>query len=393
MVSLEKIAHLSIASGFDSLGPESISTDPGKLNILGAGTKYDICTTSCAFGNSHGICHSFTHDGRCISLFKTLYTNHCSHQCNYCTNASSCSERPGIFSYTPEELAGLTISLYRSNYIEGLFLSSGAGRDEDLIMERLIETARLLRFKHGFKGYIHLKILPGASHSHIREAMELSDRLSVNIEAPSASHMREMSPTKDYENDIISRQRYIRDLSVRVGLRAGQTTQLVIGSTGENDEEIFRRVLYEYEELKVGRAYFSAFSPQKGTGFEMVEPQSKWREHRLYQVDWLYRIYRFDPGEIKHAFDENGFLSDSDPKVAIAKACMDSPVDPNTAPYGDLLRVPGIGQGSARRIMALRRQKRISRRQGLSSLGVMIKRASPFLKINGWRDTTLEMWS
>jgi len=405
MTSLEKIARLALGSSFDSLGPQVASIDPNrypspsidsdKLNVLGAGTRYDICTASCTPRGSSvaGICHSFTHDGRCISLFKTLYTNHCSHQCNYCINAASCTDRPQIFSYTPEELASLTLSLYRSNFIEGLFLSSGAGKDVDLIMEKLIETARLLRFKHGFPGYIHLKVLPGASLSHIKEAMELSDRLSINIEAPSASHMSEICPTKDYENDILQRQRYIRDLSDNIGLQAGQTTQLVVGSSGENDEEIFRRVLYEYNELNVRRAYFSAFSPQKCTPFEKNKPQQKWREHRLYQVDWLYRIYHFDSREIKYAFDEFGFLSNSDPKMAIAKELMDAPVDPNVAQYSDLLHVPGIGPASAQRIIDLRRQKRISGKEELANLGVRIKRAAPFLKINGWRDSTLEMWS
>lgn len=399
MVSLEKISHLALGSSFDSLGPNIVNTyrniDNDKLNALGSGTRYDICTASSTPGSASvaGICHSFTHDGRCISLFKTLYTNSCYHQCNYCFNAANCADRPKLFSYTPEELAGLTISLYRSNYIEGLFLSSGAGRNEDLIMEKLIETARLLREKYGFAGYIHLKVLPGASLSHIKEAMELSDRLSINIEAPSASHMREISPTKDYENDILQRQRYIRDLSDEIGLQAGQTTQLVVGSSGENDEEIFRRVLYEYNELDIRRAYFSAFSPQKGTAFEKYEPQPKWREHRLYQVDWLYRVYHFKAKEIEYAFDANGFLSNSDPKMAIAKELVDSPVDPNVAPYNELLRVPGIGPESARRIVALRRQKRISKKEELAHLGVRIKRAAPFLKINGWRDTTLEMWS
>ncbi len=406
MVSLEKIARLALGSCFDSMGPEASSIGPStspsigpsinhdKLDALGTGTKYDICTASCTPGSASvaGICHSFTHDGRCISLFKTLYTNNCSHQCNYCNNATNCSQKTKTFSYTPEELANLTLSLYRSNYIEGLFLSSGSGKDEDLIMEKLIETARLLRQK-GFTGYIHLKVLPGTSFSHIQEAMELSDRLSINLEAASASHMIEMSATKDYENDIIQRQRYIRDISEKVGLQAGQTTQLVVGATEENDEEIFRRVLYEYDELNIRRAYYSAFSPQKGTPFETKQPQPKWREHRLYQIDWLYRIYHFDPPEIKYAFDENGFLSNYDPKMAIAKELMDAPIDPNTAQYSDLLHVPGIGPRSAQRIMAFRRQRKITRKEELAHMGVRINRASPFLKINGWRDTTLEMWS
>jgi predicted DNA-binding helix-hairpin-helix protein len=260
-------------------------------------------------------------------------------------------------------------------------------------MEKVVETARLLRQKYGFGGYIHLKILPGTSLAHIQEAMELSDRVSVNLEAASPSRMNEMSATKDYESDIIQRQRYIRDLMGKVDLPAGQTTQLVVGAGKESDMEIFRRVLYEYREIGIKRAYYSAFSPQKGTSFEAREPQPQWREHRLYQMDWLYRIYRFQPREIDHAFNENGFLSNSDPKLAIARELLDSPLDPNVAPFRELIRVPGIGPKSASRIVALRKRQQILSKVVLASLGVRIKRASPFLKINGWRDTTLEMWS
>ncbi len=394
MVSLDKIAHLALESRFDSLGPD-MNVDPEKLGSLGAGTRHDICTSTFSSRSPAlpGICHSFTHDGRCVSLFKTLYTNHCTHQCNYCINASGCSQRAKIFSYTPEELAAITLALYRSNYIEGLFLSSGSGRDEDVIMERMVETARLLRGKYGFQGYIHLKILPGSSPAHIQEAMELADRVSVNLEAASPSRMKEMSATKDYDNDIIQRQRYIRDLIEKVNLPAGQTTQLVVGASGESDEEIFKRVLYEYREIGVRRTYYSAFCPQKGTAFESREPQPLWREHRLYQADWLYRVYRFQPCEIDNAFDENGFLPNADPKLSIARELLDSPVDPNAAPYRELIRVPGIGPKSAHRIIALRKRQQITSKEDLASLGVRIKRAGPFLKINGWRDSTLEMWS
>jgi hypothetical protein len=160
MVTLEKIARLAQESRFDSLGP-AVSVDPEKLSALGEGTRYDVCasTHSPRSPNLPGICHSFTHDGRCVSLFKTLYTNYCGHQCNYCTNAANCSRRTAIFSYTPQELVSITLSMYRANYIEGLFLSSGSGRNEDHIMEKMLETARMLRQKHGFQGYIHLKVL------------------------------------------------------------------------------------------------------------------------------------------------------------------------------------------------------------------------------------------
>ncbi len=395
MVSLDKIAHLALESRFDSLGPE-VSIDPEKLGSLGAGTRHDVCSSTFSSRSPAlpGVCHSFTHDGRCVSLFKTLYTNYCTHQCNYCINAAGCGQKTRIFSYTPEELAAITLSLYRSNYIEGLFLSSGSGRNEDLIMEKMVDTARLLRQNYGFNGYIHLKILPGASASHIQEAMELADRVSINLEAASASRMNEISSTKNYESDILQRQRYIRDLMEEVNLPAGQTTQLVVGAANESDEEIFRRVLYEYKEVGVRRAYYSAFNPQKGTAFESREPQPQWREHRLYQMDWLYRIYRFKPNEISHAFDENGFLMNADPKMAIARELLEAPLDPNFAAYHELIKVPGIGPKSAQRIVALRngQGKAITRKDELAALGVRIKRAAPFLKINGWRDTTLERW-
>ncbi len=394
MVTLEKIARLAQESRFDSLGP-AVSVDPEKLSALGEGTRYDVCasTHSPRSPNLPGICHSFTHDGRCVSLFKTLYTNYCGHQCNYCTNAANCSRRTAIFSYTPQELVSITLSMYRANYIEGLFLSSGSGRNEDHIMEKMLETARMLRQKHGFQGYIHLKVLPGASRSHIQEAMELADRISINLEAASASHMSEMSPTKNYESDILQRQRYIRDLATSENLPAGQTTQLVVGASNECDEEIFKRVLYEYKEIGVRRVYYSAFSPQDGTPFQNREPQAEWREARLYQMDWLFRVYHFHPWEIWHAFDENGLLPNADPKMTIARELVDLPVDPNTAAYRELLMVPGIGPRSAKRIIALRKRQTISRKAELASLGVRIKRAAPFLKIGGLRDATLKMWS
>jgi len=404
MVTLEKIAHLAEECRFDSLGPARspavLDVDAEKLRTLGEGTRHDVCASTFSPRETPlpGICHAFTQDGRCVSLFKTLYTNHCTHQCSYCTNAVNCSRKAKAFSYTPKELARITISLYRSNYIEGLFLSSGAGRDEDNVMEKMVETARLLRQKFAFSGYIHLKVLPGASQTHIQEAVELADRVSINLEAASASHMNEICATKNYESDILQRQRYIRDMlsetshAAQTILPAGQTTQLVVGAAGESDEEIFKRVLYEYKEIGVRRAYYSAFSPQRGTFFENKKAQPLWREHRLYQMDWLYRIYHFQPGEMRHAFNESGFLANADPKMAIAREFMDKPLDPNTATFPQLLRVPGIGPRSAERIVAYRKRQPIAAKAELAAMGVRIKRAAPFLKINGWRDTTLEMW-
>ena len=404
MVTLEKIAHLAEECRFDSLGPAqspaAVGVDAKKLRTLAEGTRHDVCASTFSPRENPlpGICHAFTQDGRCVSLFKTLYTNHCTHQCSYCTNAANCSRKSRAFSYAPEELAKITLSLYRSNYIEGLFLSSGAGRDEDRVMERMVETVRLLRQKFAFSGYIHLKVLPGCSRAHIQQAIELADRVSINLEAASASRMFDICATKNYESDILQRQRYIRDMlsktseTARTVLPAGQTTQIVVGASDESDEEIFKRVLYEYKEIGVKRAYYSAFSPQRGTPFENRKAQPLWREHRLYQMDWLYRVYHFQPGEIRHAFSEKGYLCNADPKVAIAREFMDRPLDPNTAAFQELLRVPGIGPRSAQRIVAFRKRQPIAAKTELASMGVRIKRAAPFLKINGWRDTTLEMW-
>ena len=209
--------------------------------------------------------------------------------------------------------------------------------------------------------------------------------------------MSEICATKSYENDILQRQRYIRDIlciakNSKAILPAGQTTQLVVGAAGESDEEIFKRVLYEYKEIGVRRAYYSAFSPQRGTPFENRKAQPIWREHRLYQMDWLFRVYHFQPEEISHAFNENGFLCNADPKMAIAREFMDLPLDPNTAALRELLRVPGIGPRSAQKIVAFRKRQPIVAKAELAAMGIRIKRAGPFLKINGWRDTTLEMW-
>jgi len=240
VTTLEKMAHLAALTSFDSLGPPSWQKiDPAKVEALGRGTKHDICASTSTKRRVEGtdgigdvlrggLCHSFNGSGRCVSLFKTLYTNACPHDCRYCSNASCSRGRARIFSYSPEELARITVGLYRTNWIEGLFLSSGIGKGEDETMEEMIETVRLLRRDHRFRGYVHLKILPGSSKEHVREAMELADRVSVNLEAPSESRLSDLCPSKDYERDILARQRYVRDLSRTVDLPAGQTTQMVV---------------------------------------------------------------------------------------------------------------------------------------------------------------------
>ena len=404
MTTLEKMAQLAALSRFDSLGPPpSLGIDPVKVVALGRGTKHDICTSTSTKRKVEGtdgigdvlrggLCHSFTGSGRCVSLFKTLYTNACPHDCRYCSNASCSKGSSRTFSYSPGELARITVELYRRNRIEGLFLSSGIGKGENETMEEMIETVRLLRGPHRFRGYVHLKILPGTSKEHVREAMELSDRVSVNLEAPSGSRLAELCPSKDYERDIMVRQGYVRDLSKKVDLPAGQTTQMVVGASEESDREIFDRLLFEYEVMNLRRVYFSAFRPVAGTALEERDKVPSWREHRLYQVDWLRRVYKLDKKEILVAFDDDGFLRNGDPKVAIALNSFDSPIDPNSASFSELIRVPGIGPKSARRIALLRKKTRIERMRDLAALGVATRRAGPFLKIDGKCGTTLDRW-
>jgi len=398
--------HLANESRFDTLGPlgSEGACDMAKVRALGEGSKHDICVSSASsrtpkgtqrLGDvaSGGVCHSFSHDGRCVSLFKTLYTNSCVHECGYCPNASTCVSHSGDYAYTPEELARLTVQLYRGNYIEGLFLSSGIGSDVDDIMEGMIESVRILRTRYAFQGYVHLKVLPGASKEHIKQCLELADRVSVNIETVSPSRMDELSTSKDYVNDILRRQRYICTLQRHIPLPAGQTTQMIVGGAHERDDEIFSASIKEYRRYSVRRVYYSAFTPVEGTLLEREKMQPRWREHRLYQLDWLYRVYKLPLEELFAIFDDEGALTNRDPKFELARLVLDRPVDPNVATYEDLLHVPGIGPITASRIIRARESQQIVSRRQLHLLGVRMKHASPFLLINGWGECTLDRWT
>ncbi len=370
-----------------------------KLNILADAAKYDVsCSSSgssraAAAGEgttkSAGICHSFTEDGRCISLLKILYTNHCIYDCAYCVNRRS-NDKPRA-SFTVEELADLTIHFYRRNYIEGLFLSSGVLRNPDYTMEQLNAVARKLRNGYRFNGYIHMKAIPGADPLLVHEAGLLADRLSVNIEIPTEKQLIRLAPEKDFASvyrpmNQISQQMLISKeerKKYRHSPRftpAGQSTQLIVGATPETDYTILKLASGLYSQQKLKRVYYSGFVPVNAHDkrLPVLKQPPLVRENRLYQADWLMRFYHFRHNEI---LDENHTQLDQqvDPKLAYALRNPHLyPVDLDKATYEEILRVPGIGVRSAKIIVANRRYGSITVAY-LKKMGVAVKRARYFI--------------
>ena len=348
-----------------------------KLEILADSAKYDVACTSSgvdrpgrhgALGSSAaaGICHAFTADGRCVSLLKVLYSNVCSYDCSYCVNRRS-NDRPRA-TFTPRELAELTIQFYRRNYIEGLFLSSGVLRSPDYTTEQMIEALRILREDYGFNGYIHAKAIPGASPELVEQLGMLADRLSVNIELPSESSLRALAPNKT-RAAVLRPMRFIADrgqenrrelVKYRHAPRfspAGQATQMIVGATRESDRHILTLTQSLYDTYHLKRVFYSAYVPVvENTLLPSLDTKPPLlREHRLYQADWLLRFYGFRAGEL---LDEGqpDFDPLLDPKCCWALRHPDFfPVEVNRADYEALLRVPGIGVVSAKRILAARR--------------------------------------
>ncbi len=377
MNTLEKIKLLGAAAKYDTCAS---SASPRKININSKNNKDrlgDVC--------AGGVCHSFNQDGRCISLFKVLYSNACSFDCKYCTNASNCKDPAKKAAFHPEELAKTFMQLYIRNYVEGIFLSSAILSDPDNTTEKMIQTIRLIRKKHNFQGYIHFKILPGTNIHLIKEASDYADRLSINLEAPNQSRLSEISSVKNMKNDIIRRQLWMK----RMKIPSGQTTQLVVGSSDETDLEILKTINWEYENINLKRAYYSAFIPVPKTPLEKKDRTPLHREHRLYNVDFLMRKYNLPLKDFKQIMDD-GMLPKKDPKLALAQATFDGHLDINEASYDDLLRVPGIGPFSAQRIMQFRKKGgKIKKARELHNIGVVMKRALPFIKFNGTYQKTL----
>ncbi len=375
-----------------------------KLEILGEAAKFDAsCSSSGSgrqgkpggLGNAHmaGICHTWAADGRCVSLLKVLQSNSCLFDCAYCVNRCSNDVRRATF--TPAELARITIEFYKRNYIEGLFLSSAVVRSVDYTMEQMVETMRLLREEYRFGGYIHVKVIPSADPLLVQRAGLLADRVSVNVELPSSASLSLLAPNKR-PTDIFRPMNQIRQeqaLCLEDGKKyrhtpsfapAGQTTQLIVGATRDTDLTILRLSKGLYRKYQMKRVYFSAYIPV-GIHPSLPGPEREiplLREHRLYQADWLMRFYHFDPEEL---VDESAPQLDPelDPKSLWALRHPEYfPVEIMRADYEQLLRIPGVGVKSARRILAARRQKHLHP-EDLRRLGVVMKRAQFFLTASG----------
>lgn len=373
-----------------------------KLEILADAAKYDVACTSSGnnraakagqLGNavSCGICHSFTPDGRCISLLKLLLTNVCIYDCQYCQNRRS-NDVPRA-TFTPWEVAELTMRFYQRNYIEGLFISSAIVKSPDYTMELMVSTLRLVREEYKFNGYIHIKAIPGADEALIRQAGLLADRISVNIELPSQVSLEKFAPEKTKQN-ILAPMKMLKDgiaqsktelalyRNAPTFAPAGQSTQLIVGASPEADSKIVALAEGLYNKYKLKRVFYSAYIPVgKNPLLPVVNPPLQ-REHRLYQADFLLRFYDFKAKELFTNSDENLSL-DMDPKCHWAVHNLDKfPVEIMTADYKTLLRVPGIGQTSARKIMLARKVGNLDFID-LKKMRVVLKRAKYFITCNG----------
>lgn len=367
-----------------------------KLRILGEASQYDLCNyvslnkENFTSPKLPGIYHARTQSGCQVPLFKVLMSNHCTNDCNYCIN--HCHNRFDRIEFSPEELISVFLHYYHNHYAEGLFLSSGMPGDADVAMENMVEVARKLRLEYEYQGYIHLKVIPGASYDMIKRAMNLADRVSVNLESATVSGFQELTSTKDYRNDVLRRMKWIGRLKKRHHDLApsGQSTQLIVGANHETDQDILKRAKWLHKHLNINLSYLSPFEPLDETPLADHEKPEEKRTPRLYQAQFLLNSYGFSLDEL--ILDDDGFLFlDDDPKLLWAKAHPDLfPLEVNEARFKELLRVPGIGKKSAQRIMESRRNGITFRKlDELKKLGVVTKRAEAFIQMNRSRQTTL----
>ena len=392
------------------MGPQTIIE---KLEILADAAKYDASCASSGttkrnssggkgIGSTEGmgICHAYAPDGRCISLLKILLTNHCVFDCHYCVNRKSSNVRRARFS--PQEVVDLTLSFYRRNYIEGLFLSSGIVKSSNHTMEQLVEVARMLREEHDFRGYIHLKTIPEADPELVHQAGLYADRVSINVELPTDAGLVRLAPDKSarqiegamgkLKSDIVEAKDNKRRFKHAPRFApAGQSTQMIVGADAATDADIVGKASRLYDNFRLRRVYYSAFSPIPDASAVLpLKRPPLIREHRLYQSDWLMRFYGYQPAEVMQATEADGNLPlDIDPKLAWAlKFRQHFPVDVNRAPREMLLRVPGLGVKAVDRIIASRQWRRL-RLEDVGRLTVSIAKLRPFLITEDWRPVAL----
>ena len=379
MQLLEKLTILADAAKYDVSCSSSGSTRKGNPGTIGSAAK-------------SGICHSFTADGRCISLLKILMTNNCIYDCAYCLNRRSNDKPRAIF--TVNEIVNLTMDFYRRNYIEGLFLSSAVIASPDYTMELLIQVVEKLRYTEKFHGYIHLKAIPGANPALIERAGRLADRLSVNLELPSEQSLKLLAPDKTKQNLLLPMHQIHRGIlehreeqalikKAPLFVPAGQTTQMIVGASGESDLQILRLSSALYKKFSMKRVYFSAYVPiNSDSRLPQIAKPPMLRENRLYQADWLMRFYGFDAAELLDDRNPN-FDPDYDPKIIWAVRHPEQfPVEINTASYQQLIRVPGLGIRCAKRIVSARRTARLDF-EDLIRMKVSLKRAQYFITCKG----------
>ena len=384
-----------------------------RLEILSDAAKYDASCASSGTAKRNsvggkgigstegmGICHAYAPDGRCISLLKILLTNHCIFDCHYCINRKS-SNTPRA-RFTPQEVVDLTLSFYRRNYIEGLFLSSGIVKSSSHTMEQMMEVARILREEHDFRGYIHLKTIPEADPELVARAGLYADRVSINVELPTVAGLTRLAPDKSatqIEGAMASlKESIVEARDARKRFRhaprfapGGQSTQMIVGADAATDADIVGRASTLYGSFGLRRVYYSAFSPIPDASAVLpLKRPPLMREHRLYQSDWLMRFYGYAPHEVQQAAGTDGMLPlDIDPKLAWAlQSRAEFPVDVNRAPRERLLRVPGLGVRAVNAILAARRQRRL-RLDDVGKLTVSVAKVRAFIIAEDWRPVML----
>lgn len=369
-----------------------------KLKILADSAKYDAsCSSSgsvrkdSGVGNTNisGICHSFSSDGRCISLLKILMTNICIFDCKYCINRKSNDVKRAIF--TPTEICEITMNFYKRNYIEGLFLSSGIINNPDYTTNKLIETISMLRNKYKFNGYIHVKAIPGTSEILLKKLGSMVDRMSANIELPTEKGLKLLAPNKD-SNKVSKIMEYVKINKSKAFVPAGQSTQMIIGATNETDLDILSKSSSMYQNYNLKRVFYSAYVPvNKDSNLPTISLPPLKRENRLYQADWLLRFYNFKVTDILDSNNPNFNLL-LDPKASWALRNLEQfPKEINTCSYNELLQIPGIGITSAKKIYSSRKYFKITFKD-LKNMDIVLKRAKYFITCNGEYYTSQDMF-